>query len=46
MIINEEFKVNVGKRLKELRNKNKLTIDDLVEKLQNEHYIDIDENVQ
>lgn len=43
MIINEEFKVSVGKRLKELRNKNKLTIDDLVEKLQNEHYIDIDE---
>jgi len=27
----------------ELRNKNKLTIGDLVEKLQNEHYIDIDE---
>ena len=43
MIINEEFKLSVGKRLKELRNKNKLTIGDLVEKLQNEHYIDIDE---
>lgn len=43
MIINEEFKLSVGKRLKELRNKNKLTINDLVEKLQNEHYIDIDE---
>ena len=43
MIINEEFKKSVGTRLKELRNKNKLTISDLLEKLQNEHYIDIDE---
>ena len=43
MVINEEFKLNVGKRLKELRNKNKLTIEDLLERLQNEHYIDIDE---
>ena len=43
MIINEEFKLSVGKRLKELRNKNNLTIDDLLDKLQNEHYIDIDE---
>ena len=43
MIINEEFKKSVGTRLKELRNKNKLTISDLLEKLQNEHYIDFDE---
>ena len=42
MIINKEFKLSVGKRLKELRNKNKLTIDDLLDKLLNEHYIDID----
>ena len=43
MIINEDFKKSVGVRLKELRNKNKLTISDLVEKLQNEYYTDIDE---
>ena len=43
MVINEDFKLKVGRRLKELRNKNKLTIGDLIEKLQNEHYIDIDE---
>ena len=43
MVINEEFKLKVGIRLKELRNKNKLTINELIEKLQNEYYIDIDE---
>ncbi|MBO5286255.1 MAG: helix-turn-helix transcriptional regulator [Clostridia bacterium] len=43
MVINEEFQLKVGERLKELRNKNKLTINGLIEKLQNEHYIDIDE---
>ena len=43
MVINEEFKLNVGIRLNELRKKNKLTINELIEKLQNEYYIDIDE---
>ena len=43
MIINEEFKSKVGKRLKDLRIKNKLTIDDLLEKLQIDHCIAIDE---
>jgi flagellin-like hook-associated protein FlgL len=33
MVINEEFKLNVGTRLRELRNKNKLTINELIEKL-------------
>ena len=43
MVINEEFKLKVGIRLNELRKKNKLTINELIEKLQNEYYIDIDE---
>lgn len=43
MVINEDFKKSVGARLKELRNKNNLTISILLEKLQNEYYIDIDE---
>ena len=43
MVINEDFKKRVGARLKELRNKNNLTISILLEKLQNEYYIDIDE---
>ena len=43
MVINEDFKKSVGARLKELRNKNNLTISVLLEKLQNEYYIDIDE---
>lgn len=43
MVINEDFKKRVGARLKELRNKNNLTINVLLEKLQNEYYIDIDE---
>ena len=43
MVVDEQFKQNVGKRLKELRKKSKLTIGDLLEILQNEHYVDIDE---
>jgi transcriptional regulator with XRE-family HTH domain len=43
MVINEDFKKSVGARLKELRNKNNLTISVLLEKLQNEYYIDIDD---
>lgn len=41
--IDENFKKDAGKRLNLLRKQNKLTIDELVEKLQNEYYIDIDE---
>jgi transcriptional regulator with XRE-family HTH domain len=43
MVVDEQFKQNVGKRLKELRKKSKLTIGELLETLQNEHYVDIDE---
>ena len=41
--INEEFKSNVGERLKQLRKNNNFTIYQLLEKLQNEYFIDIDE---
>ena len=41
--INEEFKSNVGERLKQLRKNNNYTIYQLLEKLQNEYFIDIDE---
>ena len=41
-VINEEFKKNVGKRLQELRKHQNLTINEVVEKLSNDHYSDID----
>lgn len=41
--IDDNFKQAVGARLKNLRKKHNLTIDNLVDKLQNNYYIDIDE---
>ena len=43
IVIDDTFKKSVGKRLRELRNNKKLTIDKLLDILQNEYYINIDE---
>lgn len=43
MVINDEFKVKVGKRLRELRKSQGLTINKVVEKLSNDCFLDIDE---
>lgn len=43
MVINDEFKKQVGARLHELRESKGFTINALVEKLSNEYYSDIDE---
>lgn len=41
--IDENLKKEVGARLRSLRVSNKLSIDALIDKLQNEYYLDIDE---
>ena len=43
MIINDEFKVEVGKRLRKLRESQGLTINKVVEKLLNDYFLDVDE---
>lgn len=43
MVINDEFKVKVGKRLHELRERQGMTINKVVEKLSNEYFLDVDE---
>ena len=43
MIINDEFKVEVGKRLWKLRKSQGLTINEMVEKLLNDYFLDVDE---
>lgn len=43
MIINDEFKVEVGKRLRKLRESQGLTINEMVEKLLNDYFLDVDE---
>lgn len=42
-VINDEFKKNVGKRLRKLREHQAFTINEVVEKLSNDYYSDIDE---
>ncbi len=42
-VINDEFKKNVGKRLRKLREHHAFTINKVVEKLSNDYYSDIDE---
>ena len=42
-VINDEFKKNVGKRLRKLREHHAFTINEVVEKLSNDYYFDIDE---
>ena len=41
--VNDEFKAEVGKRLRALRERQGLTINEVVEKLSNDYYSDIDE---
>ena len=42
-ISDENFRKNVGKRLRTLRKEKQYTIDNVIEKLQNKHYLVIDE---
>ena len=42
-VINDEFKKNVGKRLRKLREHHAFTINEVVEKLSNDYYFNIDE---
>lgn len=43
LVINEKFKAEVGKRLRELRERKGMTINEVVERLSNEYYSDVDE---
>lgn len=43
LILDEKYKATVGERLKQLRKTNNYTINALLEKMQNEYYIEIDE---
>ena len=43
MVIDDKFKVQVGRRLRELRESQKLKINEVVEKLSNNYFLDVDE---
>ena len=43
IVINDEFKTGVGKRLRKLREGQELTINEVVERLSNNYFLDVDE---
>jgi transcriptional regulator with XRE-family HTH domain len=43
IVVNDEFKTGVGKRLRKLREGQELTINEVVERLSNNYFLDVDE---
>jgi transcriptional regulator with XRE-family HTH domain len=43
IVVNDEFKTGVGKRLRKLREDQELTINEVVERLSNNYFLDVDE---
>lgn len=43
IVVNDEFKTGVGKRLRKLRERQELTINEVVERLSNNYFLDVDE---
>ena len=43
IVVNDEFKTGVGKRLRKLREGQELTINEVAERLSNNYFLDVDE---